>query len=180
MAHRVEFQDKQPVGATFCTIGEKCHCTLYADEQEETRSAEEEGEENEATVWSYECAEFSFTPGKLLTKELIEANPETFIVLDGDVDSLVATITQRVQDYIDGWAQQRGYDNCFTAAGYKDSSVMRFQMEGTILAKLRDDCWYQVNVLENKAIAGDRTALSDLLYLPAGLPEPDFSNVPEI
>lgn len=180
----VEFTEQIPAADVVAIVTSKgvCSASIYSNERQVEHTPDTEaGEDFEPyTMWAYDRTTFTFTPGKLITVEAVKAAPEVFAVLEGDLDKLVSDITQKVQDYIDGWAQARGYDNIHTAMGYKSSSVPRFQMEGTILAKLCDECWYQVNVLENKAVAGDRTALSDLLYLPAGLPEPDFSAVPEI
>jgi len=52
-----------------------------------------------------------------------------------------AQLTSAIQQRLDTFAQQRGYDNILSACTYATSSVPKFQSEGQNCVNLRDATW---------------------------------------
>lgn len=176
---RVRYTEPRPIGASIAGLGKKFIADILADEREETEQTADGGT---ATVYTYAHTRFSFTPG-LITEAAVTANPEAFLQLEGDTDRLYDTIVDKVQTYMDSFAKSvganRNYDTVQSAITYRGDPNPVFAAEAEAFFQFRSAVWTQVRALQAKAAAGDMGAVAQLLAMPAGLPEPDFSNVPQ-
>lgn len=155
------------------------HADILVNEQVSERA---EADGTPVTVYTYDRAQFSFTPG-IISVQAVRSAPELFVSLEGDTDKLYGSIMDAVQKYIDSFAKDeaanRNYDSVQSAISYLNDPNPVFAAEAEAFRNFRSAVWTQVRELQRRAKEGDATAIPALLALPAGLPEPDFSNVPE-
>lgn len=80
-------------------------------------------------------------------------------------------VTIHVQQKLDAFAQEKGYDNLLAAISYKDSTVVQFSTEATTAIQLRDQVWNGLYAYFEQVIDGTQpvpTSIQDIeSYLPA-------------
>ena len=78
--------------------------------------------------------------------------------------------TNAIQQRLDAFAQERGYDNIMSACSYFGSNNARFKAEAGRAIQLRDDTWAVCYAILDAVLAGEREVptLEDLF---AELPE---------
>lgn len=175
---KVKFTEPQPQGASIATFGKIFHVDILANE---TITQEENSDNELVTYYIYDRTQFTFTPG-IITADMVRANPAAFIALEGNTDSLYDQIVNTVQEYMDSFAKSKGanrnYDTVQSAITYRGDPNPVFAAEAEAFFQFRSAVWTHVRALQAKATKGDMDSVAALLALPAGLPEPDFSNVP--
>lgn len=56
-------------------------------------------------------------------------------------ETLLNSYKNAIQEYLDDFAQTRGYDNIFSVCTYATSTIPQFKAEGLRGVELRDECW---------------------------------------
>lgn len=76
------------------------------------------------------------------------------------VDVQLKALEAGIQAYMDSVAQDRGYDNIYTAIGYANSTVTRFKEDAEAANQWRDQVWVTCHKLLDQYLAGEIEALT--------------------
>lgn len=86
------------------------------------------------------------------------------------INTIKALTTQHVQQKLDAFALEKGYDNLLSATSYKDSSVVQFSTEATIAIQLRDQVWGALYTYFDAVVAGTQPVPATIADIEAQLP----------
>jgi len=86
------------------------------------------------------------------------------------IETIRTLATLHVQQRLDKFAQDKGYDNLLAATSYKDSSVIAFSTEATIAIQLRDQVWGALYTYFNAVIIGTQPVPTSIADIEAQLP----------
>ena len=67
-----------------------------------------------------------------------------------------AQFTAAIQQYLDGFAKTRNYDNILSACTYATSTVGKFMIEGQYCVEMRDAVWATGYAIMDAVLAGQR------------------------
>lgn len=86
--------------------------------------------------------------------EAIHANPEPFLHLSGNLDSIRAEFTDAIQAFLDAAAKRKKYDSIFTLKTYANGPEdSHFTIEGKLACNWSDACWNKgTDILTNVAL----------------------------
>lgn len=121
--------------------------------------------------------------GSILAKEEVVRNEEGQYVFKSDLDeeheqairdqrerdAMQAEFTNAIQQRLDAFAQERGYDNIISACSYFGSNNARFKAEADRAIQLRDDTWAICYAILDAVLAGER-AVPTLEEIASELP----------
>lgn len=83
---------------------------------------------------------------------------------------LIERLTAQLQERLDGFAQQRGYDGILSLCTYATSSVPKFATEGQRGVEMRDATWARCYEILAEVQGGQRAAPAGLADLENDLP----------
>lgn len=110
--------------------------------------------------------------GKVYAVVVEEIPPgELYAIAQAKQGALVDAFTNAAQQYLDNFANSRGYDNIVSAASYVASTIPRYASEAQRCIVLRDQWWYTLDGILKQVLEGQRPipeSFDDLLpELPA-------------
>ena len=68
-------------------------------------------------------------------------NTQTWIQVPLTETEIIDQCNALLNEKLDTFAKERGYDNVLSACSYATSTVPKFQLEGQTCVRLRDECW---------------------------------------
>lgn len=108
-------------------------------------------------------ADATALPGAVTPPNIADVDPSA-------IETIKALTTQHVQQKLDAFAQEKGYDNLLSATSYKDSTVIQFSTEATIAIALRDQVWGALYTYFDGVLAGTNPVPTSIADIEAGLP----------
>ncbi len=77
-------------------------------------------------------------------------------VIPPTVDQMIHSFKVAIQESLDTFAQERGYDGILSACTYATSTISKFQQEGQRCVSLRDQTWATSYALLDEVMQGTR------------------------
>lgn len=98
--------------------------------------------------------------------------PVTIADVEADtIDRVIELAKQHVQDLLDGFARQKGYDHLERAINYMNSSVPEYAADAQIANAKRDQTWPALYTYLNEILAGTKPIPTRVSDIEAVMPE---------